>query len=124
LLAGPANTSLPVIVVGDFNSPADGSGTPTYSHFIGAGFTDSWSATHPGETGNTGRHADDLRNAIPDLTQRIDFVLFRGDLSALDADVLGDELQDRTPSGLWPSDHAGVAARLALHVRPQTAGGG
>jgi hypothetical protein len=123
LRAGPANTTLPVIVVGDFNSPADGTGTPTYSHFIGAGFTDAWSATHPSDLGNTGFHADDLQNAISNLTQRIDFVLFRGDVSALDAEVVGDELQDRAPSGLWPSDHAGVAARLALHLRPRNAGG-
>jgi endonuclease/exonuclease/phosphatase family metal-dependent hydrolase len=29
ILSGPANTYLPVILVGDFNSRADGSGTPT-----------------------------------------------------------------------------------------------
>src|SRR5439155_15689452 len=34
------------------------------------------------------------------------------------ADVVGDELPDRTPSGLWPSDHGGVVATLGLHVRP------
>jgi hypothetical protein len=45
-------------------------------------------------------------------------VLFRNTLSVtpnlcgLDADVVGDELGDRTPSGLWPSDHAGVVATL------------
>jgi hypothetical protein len=39
-------------------------------------------------------------------------VLFRGALDALDADVVGEELSDRTPSGLWSSDHAGVVAAL------------
>ena len=27
---------------------------------------------------------------------------------------VGYEQEDRTPSGLWPSDHAGVVARLTL----------
>ena len=111
LLSGPANTSLPVILEGDFNSRADGSGTPTYANLIGAGFADAWGATHPGEPGNTCCHASDLLDAAP-LTQRIDLVLLRGGLSAFGADAVGEELTDRTPSGLWPSDHAGVVASL------------
>jgi Endonuclease/Exonuclease/phosphatase family len=112
LLNGPANTSLPVILVGDFNSRADGTGTPTYNNLIGAGFKDAWSATHPRELGNTWGHDADLLNTSVNLTQRLDLVLFRDNLCALDADVVGDELSDRTPSGLWPSDHAGVVATL------------
>ena len=111
LLGGPANTVLPVILEGDFNSRADGIGTPTYSNLIGAGFADAWSATHPGEPGNTCCHAPDLLDTAP-LSQRIDLVLFRGGLNAFDADVVGEEPTDRTPSGLWPSDHAGVVATL------------
>jgi hypothetical protein len=46
-------------------------------------------------------------------------VLYRGSLSdslsALDADVVGDEPDAlTTPSRLWPSDHAGLIARLGL----------
>ena len=35
------------------------------------------------------------------------------------AEVIGEELGDRTAAGLWPSDHAGVVAtlRLATHNR-------
>jgi endonuclease/exonuclease/phosphatase family metal-dependent hydrolase len=112
ILSGPANTNLPVILVGDFNSRADGTGTDTYSNLIGAGFKDAWSATHPGEPGYTWGHDENLLNTTVNLTQRIDLVLFRGNLCALDADVVGEELTDRTPSGLWPSDHAGVVATL------------
>jgi hypothetical protein len=119
ILSGPASTSLPVIMGGDFNSRADGSGTPTYSKLIGDGigegrFDDAWSVTHPEELGNTFGHEPDLLNTTVNLTQRIDLVLFRGSLSAVDADVVGDELNDRTPSGLWPSDHAGLMARIGL----------
>src|SRR5215212_8154822 len=112
ILNGPANTSLPVILVGDFNSRADGTGTPTYNSLIGAGFKDAWSATHPGELGNTWGHDADLLNTTVNLTQRLDLVLFRNNLCAFKADVVGDELKDRTASGLWPSDHAGVVATL------------
>jgi hypothetical protein len=41
-------------------------------------------------------------------------VLTRGGFDTVDADVVGEESTDRTPSGLWPSDHAGVVATLAL----------
>jgi endonuclease/exonuclease/phosphatase family metal-dependent hydrolase len=117
ILNGPAKTNLPVILVGDFNSRAGGGGTPTYSNLIRAGFKDAWSVTHPGELGNTWAHDEDLLNKKVNLTQRLDLVLFRdgdvGGLCASDADIVGDELTDRIrPSGLWPSDHAGVVATL------------
>jgi len=114
LLNGPAKTDLPVILLGDFNTRADGTGTPTYGKLIGAGFKDAWSVTHPNEPGYTFGHLPNLRNTTTDgyLTERIDLVLFRGALSALDAGVVGEELSARTPSGLWPSDHAGVVVTL------------
>jgi len=113
LLSGPADTNLPVILAGDFNSRAGGGGTDTYSNLIRAGFKDAWSATHPGELGNTWGHAENLLNTTVNLTQRLDLVLFRKNLCAFQADVVGDELKDRIrPSGLWPSDHAGVVVTL------------
>jgi hypothetical protein len=118
LLTGPADTPLPVILVGDFNSRADGTGTATYRHLIDAGLQDAWSDTHPGEPGYTFGHDANLRNATVNFTQRLDLVLYRGDLRAFDADVVGEELRDRTRSGLWPSDHAGVVATLGVHERP------
>jgi hypothetical protein len=116
LLTGPARTTLPVILVGDFNSRADGTGTATYSRLLGAGFNDAWSDTHPEALGNTFGHDPDLRNPTVHFTQRIDLLLYRGDLRALGADVVGDELPDRTPTGLWPSDHGGVVATLGVRV--------
>ena len=114
ILNGPAKTDLPVILLGDFNSRADGTGTPTYGDLVGAGFNDAWIVTHRNEPGYTFGHLPDLSNMTTDglLTKRIDLVLFRGALNALDADVVGEELSARTPSGLWPSDHAGVVATL------------
>lgn len=115
LLDGPANFSKRVILAGDFNSRADGTGTTSYSQFIGAGFVDAWSTTHPNEVGNTWGHDSDLLNTTVNLTQRLDLVLTRGKLRARSADIVGEELNDRTASGLWPSDHAGIAVNIGLH---------
>jgi hypothetical protein len=67
-----------------------------------------------GELGNTWQHAPDLRNKAVNVTRRLDLGLVRDGFCALDADVVGEELTDSTPSGLWPSDHAGVVATLRV----------
>jgi hypothetical protein len=46
--------------------------------------------------------------------ERIDYVLLKPPARILDIDVLGRRRRDRTGSGLWPSDHAGVAATFRL----------
>jgi endonuclease/exonuclease/phosphatase family metal-dependent hydrolase len=120
ILAGPANTSLPVVLLGDLNSAAGEGGvpgqsdTPTYDNTIAAGFADAWSQKRDDDAGFTCCHAENLRNPVPTLTERIDFVLVRGDLGASTAQLVGHEVEDLTPSGLWPSDHAGVWAVLKL----------
>jgi len=114
---------LPVIVVGDFNSPAPYG--DTYQFMLGAGYVDTWTRNlnpHGGE-GLTNPHAWHLMNDEVQFTQRIDFVFARNDIPLVDepaigpvvATVVGDEQDDRTtPTGLWPSDHAGIVARLYL----------
>ncbi|MDA0712233.1 MAG: endonuclease, partial [bacterium] len=59
---------------------------------------------------------EDLRNSPSTLNRRIDliFTARTGDLKAMDAYVVGDKERDRTPSGMWPSDHAGVITTLRL----------
>ena len=46
------------------------------------------------------------------LDRRIDFVLATGAVKTRAAAVVGDEPADKTESGFWPSDHAGVIAVL------------
>ena len=119
ILSGPADTTLPVVLVCDCNSSASGEGpdaTPTYAALLESGFTDAWSEKHPGADGFTCCQAADLRNLPSALIERIDFVLFRGDFDVRHAALLGAAPGDRTkkPARLWPSDHAGVAATLEL----------
>lgn len=113
LLTGPANTNLPLVMMGDFNSNAGGSGTPTYMNFIDAGFQDAWVEAGVGD-GFSCCQDSDVLNAVSTLGRRIDFILFKNGWNALAADVVGEEQDDRTPTALWPSDHAGVAATLTL----------
>ena len=126
ILLGPANTALPVILVADANSNANGDTTSAaYASWIGAGFTDAWFQAPPGEFVTT-CCADELllSPAIPVSTDdegRIDLVLYRGatDFGTLGIDLLGNQAAtDRVFNGvslLWPSDHAGVAATLEIH---------
>lgn len=114
LLSGPAQTTLPLILLGDFNSAADGSTTATYGLLTAAGLVDTWNAAHPGDPGPTCCQAADLLNPTSTLSERIDIVFTRGEFTVLDSEIVGEELDDRTPAGLWPSDHAGVVSTLRL----------
>ena len=109
LLAGPADTELPVVLVGDLNS-GPGFDLGAYGILLGGGFSDAWN----GGLGLTCCHAVDLHKPSPTLTKRIDLVLTRGGFETVSADVVGEEPGDRTSTGLWPSDHAGVVAGLRL----------
>lgn len=113
LLTGPANTTQPVILLGDLNSNADGTGTPTYQNFLDAGFGDVWLEVGSGD-GFTSSQDADLLNALSSLSRRIDFILFKNEWVPNTADVVGEEQSDRTATALWPSDHAGVVATLIL----------
>jgi endonuclease/exonuclease/phosphatase family metal-dependent hydrolase len=114
LLNGPGNTNLPVVFIGDFNSNPDGTGTATYSKLINAGFIDAWTIAGKGN-GFTCCQDEDLLNQISFLDRRIDLILFRGNFDVKDIELVGNSQNDRTTSGLWPSDHAGVVAKLKLN---------
>jgi hypothetical protein len=105
-------TTLPIVFGGDFNTTANDPSNPTYVVYqalIKGGLKDAWKRDDPGFTccqdGN-------LLNPTSKLSFRIDLVLYRGDFDVEDIELVGDKRADKTPSGLWPSDHAGVVARL------------
>jgi len=127
-LRGPGATQLPIVWVGDFNSDAngkvftDGQGNPlpppateTYQRLLQKGFTDAWTARIPDpDAGFTCCQDPSLKNPESRLSQRVDLVLLRGPFGVIEASTVGDDPADRQPSGLWPSDHAGVVVTLQL----------
>jgi endonuclease/exonuclease/phosphatase family metal-dependent hydrolase len=115
-----AASTHPPIVVGDINSrpPCDGFNTEAYEILIDVGLVEVWPEVYPDApcdpASYTSGQAADLLNAESELTHRIDTIMFDPTaFTALQADVIGEEQQDRTtPTGLWPSDHAGSTAKL------------
>jgi hypothetical protein len=118
LLATAGNTSLPTILMGDFNSDANNTDATflTYQTLLGGGFQDAWTLTHGGTIGLTCCQDENLANAASKLTFRYDLVLVRG-VSAFAEKIVGVTAAEKTPSGLWPSDHGGVVATLGLQGR-------
>ena len=117
LAAIEAASPLPVLIAGDFNSAANDPNDPSYAGYKAmttAGFADAWAAAHPQDAGFTCCEPANVANATPTLTQRIDLVLTKGDWKVDGIELIGVNAADRTPSGLWPSDHAGIAAELAM----------
>ena len=107
------NETLPIILLGDFNTAApDGS---AYQILLSAGYVDVWQMDSVG-TGNTCCQADNLLNEVSDHSVRIDQIFVRNlelPVSVI-THTIGDKPLDQLVSGLWPSDHAGVVAYLAF----------
>ena len=114
LLGSAGQSRIPTVMLGDFNSNANNSSDPTnltYRTIIGGNFKDAWNVAHGAAISVTCCQDENLQNAFSKLSLRYDLVFVRG-LSVLDAKVVGDKPADKTPSALWPSDHAGVIATL------------
>jgi endonuclease/exonuclease/phosphatase family metal-dependent hydrolase len=101
----------PLILVGDFNSAADGSTTMSYG-IIAARFNDAYARVNPGMPGFTCCSAIDGAQSM--ANQRIDIVFYRGGVDAKTVEIVGTDPAKRSMSGLWPSDHAGVVANVEV----------
>jgi endonuclease/exonuclease/phosphatase family metal-dependent hydrolase len=113
----PANTSLPVILAGDFNAIANEPTDPsnaTYQEMLNLGFGDAWADRNPPALGLT--WPLDNASTADTATQRIDFVFYRGHLDALETRLAGDKKQDKV-GGMWPSDHAGLRAMIQVNAQ-------
>ena len=118
LRAGPADTSLPVIVAMDSNAQASPlPEDPTYVDFLAAGYKDAWAEIFPLKPGFTCCQAQLDNNPVSELYQRIDLILTLGPIEAKKIALFGAEPANKTSDGLWPSDHAGVAATLAIEEK-------
>jgi endonuclease/exonuclease/phosphatase family metal-dependent hydrolase len=111
LLQGPAVTPLPVVMAGDFNTLPD---EPPYLALLGAGFQDTWAAVHPLDQGYTCCQVppDSIVNPISALSSRVDYVFANGGFAITEEHLVGNTPAERTASGLWPTDHAGIVITL------------
>ncbi|MCY1077938.1 endonuclease/exonuclease/phosphatase family protein [Archangium lansingense] len=108
---------LPVVLVGDFNTPANLGlmGAPTYRELLLAGYVDVWTRRQGGLL----PVGADLPNEMPALAERLNLVLVRKPVAPSPrrmgpvlAYVVGGSLEERF--GPWKSDLAGVVARLRI----------
>ena len=111
-LAIMAGSPYPAVVLGDFNSAADGSTTPTYANLTAA-LADAWATARPHDPGVTCCQ-NELLDSVQPFATRIDLILTTWRGPATQADRVGTTPFRLRPPPLWASDHAGVTARLAL----------
>jgi hypothetical protein len=113
LIAGPLDTGKQVILVGDLNSGIAKHNEPerpgddlAFKALAGFGMKDNGAIQSC--------CYEDLfdPNAVFDHT--VDHVLTKPGLKTKRAYVTGNDPDERTPSGLWPSDHGGVVSTLQL----------
>lgn len=118
----PHKNGHPVIVLGDINSsPTDSSLFSPYHQFTTSTaprftpFLDTWLLRPENSPGFTCCQDADLRNSQSALDDRIDVILSSKNPRSVKATLVGNHIADKTyPSGLWPSDHAGVVAELTF----------
>ena len=121
LVASLTNETNPVIIAGDLNlEPA----STEHQQLLAAGFVDLWTrrlgpalSDNPG--GFTCCQADPaLRNPQPTLTKRIDYVMARPadgyGVGPVRFSIFGDDLAERTATGMWPADHTGLLVGLVM----------
>lgn len=114
IIKDPSRTQ-PVVVVGDFNSAADGSTTATYRNLLRGGLKDVWAAAN-GNKGYSCCQNQTLTNTASEAGSRIDLVLTYGKFAAKSAALTGSTpFRSQTqpvPRPIWASDHFGVAATV------------
>lgn len=132
LTLNPEPAASHVVLVGDFNSdPGDVPTAPfltPYQQIISgrainglpvfAPNSDTWLLRPQDEPGLTCCEDGNLLNPVSDHTRRVDIIFSKSLPDNVAASkVLNTSTDDKTPSGLWPSDHASVDAMLQFRDR-------
>lgn len=112
-------TDRPVVLVGDLNS---GPGGPTAAYdALTTSLDDAVATAQPDADAPTCCQPNDLRADDARFSRRVDHVLYRGDLRPTAVRRVGADRDSRVAAmvdgesrRLWPSDHAGVVATLAV----------
>lgn len=125
-ILGTFDPSKRLILAGDFNSsPVDVSplgvvtayqqftnGLTIFGDELPFSLTDIWNLRPGNPDGFTCCELADLSNAPSQHYERVDNVFTLPAPAKVKANVLDAEVEDKTLSGLWPSDHASVSAEL------------
>ena len=113
LIAGPLNTRKQIILVGDLNSGGARHNEPEQpGDDLAFKALESFGMFDNGAV-QTCCYSD-LFDATEVFDHTVDHVLTKPALRTKYAYVTGNDPRQRTPSGLWPSDHGGVVSRLQL----------
>jgi hypothetical protein len=109
---GPLDTQKQVVLVGDLNSGTEarhnihGTDQLAFQALLGFGMHDNGAVQSCCYS--------DLFDPTQVFDHTVDHVLTKPGLRTKEAFITGDDPSERTPSGLWPSDHGGVVSRLEL----------
>jgi endonuclease/exonuclease/phosphatase family metal-dependent hydrolase len=113
LTKGPLDTRKQVILVGDLNSGIGRHNEPeqpgddlAFKALAGFGMHDNGAVQSCCYS--------NLFDPAAVFDHTVDHVLTKPRLATTRATVTGDDAKERTPSGLWPSDHGGVVSTLRL----------
>jgi hypothetical protein len=101
----------------DFNIAANNPANPSYGAYqeiVTGGFVDEWPVTNPSDSAFTCCQAPLLSNVVTSLSNRIDLVFGSTAFVVRGAELVGATPTNIAPNVFWPSDHAGVFARLKL----------
>ena len=84
--------------------------------FTRAGLRDTWLLRNPQGSGNNCcLKQETIMDPPPGpFDHRVDHILAKGKLRVTGGEVIGGDPDNRTPSGLWPSDHGGAVITLRL----------
>jgi endonuclease/exonuclease/phosphatase family metal-dependent hydrolase len=109
LKTGAKSKKLTTIIAGDFNSDPTAAGAKAggYNAVIAAGFKDTSGRQ------NTCCQDETVNNPVSKLSQWIDHIVVRPKAKVLKRVIVGNKVSDMI-QGLWPSDHAGIIAKLQL----------
>jgi len=86
---------------------------PPYKQLEGAGYLDLWTLRNGNPPGFTCCQEENLLNPESALSERVDLIFSsEAPINKVKVNIVGNDEADKTPTGLWPSDHAGVVTQM------------
>jgi len=132
LVVAQNENTIPLFITGDFNSPSSLDWTiescrerdlpypiqwPLSDSFLSMGFKDSYRVIHPCPIQKPGFtwFSDSAEAERHDIDDRIDWILYRGNIRAIHAWTIGENDNCDIIYTSWPSDHCGVISEFLVY---------